>query len=313
MESLKICISKNITLLLDWNHTDDFLCHSRVKDKVLTMTYKALHDWVPVFLWPHPPLLTDPVIWPPDYSSNKDAPASRSLAPPFPVFVTPLPRYSLAFVPYIFSQSHRTTFLKQFKAHTPHSPDFNSPHSPDSLYQSYYLLRFIFSLPPIYFILYLFIYLAVPGLSCGMWDLVPSSSLTRGPLHRKHGILATGPPGKFHPAPPPPPYPLEFKFLEGREFSLFYTLLGSSGWNTTSLNMLRVSECIDWMRGWRKGRCPSSRFGDLRWQCSTPWAREHRTRSALGEETLTTLSFMCLWDSHVEKPSGKSTRPGFSG
>ena len=119
MESLKICISKNITLLLDWNHTDDFLYHSRVKDKVLTMTYKALHDWVPVFLWPHPPLLTDPVIWPPDYSSNKDAPASRSLAPPFPVFVTPLPRYSLAFVPYIFSQSHRTTFKKNLKPTLP--------------------------------------------------------------------------------------------------------------------------------------------------------------------------------------------------
>ena len=176
----------------------------------------------------------------------------------------PIPDIHLVLFLTSFLKVIGTTFFKKFKANTPHSPDFNSPHSPDFLYQSYYLLRFIFSLPPIYFILYLFIYLAVPGLSCGMWDLVPSSSLTRGPLHWKHGILATGPPGKFHPRPPSPPYPLEFKFLEGREFSLFYTLLGSSGWNTTSLNMLSVSECIDWMRCWRKGRCPSSRFGDLR-------------------------------------------------
>ena len=143
---------------------------------------------------PHLPLLTDPVIRPPDYSSNKDASASRSLAPPFPLFVMPLSQIFAWFCSsHLFSKSSDNIFFK-FKANTPHSPDFNSPHSPDFLYQSYSLLRFIlFSLPPIYFMLYLFIYLAMPGLSCGMWDLVPSSSLTRGPLHWKHVISAPGP------------------------------------------------------------------------------------------------------------------------
>ena len=153
--------------------------------------------------------------------------------------------------------------------------------------------------------------MGLPGLSCGMRE---SSSLQfpdQRPPTLEAWNLSHWTTREF--SLPPPPYPLEFKLLEGREFYLFYTLLGSSGWNTTSLNMLRVSECIDWMRGWRKGRCLSSRSADLRWQCSTPWAREHRTRSALGEQTLKMLSFMCLWDSHVEKPSRKPTRPGFSG
>lgn len=42
---------------------------------------------------------------------------------------------------------------------------------------------------------------------------------------------------------------LEFKLLAGREFYLFYALLHPRGWNTTSLYMFTVSECIDWMKG----------------------------------------------------------------
>ena len=50
-------------------------------------------------------------------------------------------------------------------------------------FSEYFLLLFL-----------IFIYLAVPGFSCGMWDL---SSLTRDQtLLWKHGILATGLPGK---------------------------------------------------------------------------------------------------------------------
>ena len=41
-----------------------------------------------------------------------------------------------------------------------------------------------------------FIYLAVPGLSCGTWDLVPDQGSNPDPLHWEHGVLATGPPGK---------------------------------------------------------------------------------------------------------------------
>ena len=44
--------------------------------------------------------------------------------------------------------------------------------------------------------IYLFIYLAVPGLCCGMWDLVPDQGSNLGPLPWEHGVLATGPPGK---------------------------------------------------------------------------------------------------------------------
>ena len=42
------------------------------------------------------------------------------------------------------------------------------------------------------------IYLAAPGLSCSMQYLVPQSGMAQpGPLHGAHGVLATGPPGKF--------------------------------------------------------------------------------------------------------------------
>ena len=60
---------------------------------------------------------------------------------------------------------------------------------------------------------YWFIYLAASGLNCfhvacgifscgmrtlssSMWDLVPWPGIEPGPLHWKHGVLATGPPGK---------------------------------------------------------------------------------------------------------------------
>ena len=46
------------------------------------------------------------------------------------------------------------------------------------------------------FIQYLFIYLAVLGLSCGMWNLVPWSRIEPGPRNWKCGVLATGLPGK---------------------------------------------------------------------------------------------------------------------
>ena len=45
----------------------------------------------------------------------------------------------------------------------------------------------------------IFIYLAVPGLTCSMWDQ------TQVHLHWEHGILATGPPGKS---------PLQYSCLE---------------------------------------------------------------------------------------------------
>ena len=42
----------------------------------------------------------------------------------------------------------------------------------------------------------LFIYLAAPGLSCGMWDLVPWPGIEPKPPDWERGILTTGPPGK---------------------------------------------------------------------------------------------------------------------
>ena len=42
----------------------------------------------------------------------------------------------------------------------------------------------------------IFISLAVPCLSCGMWDLVPLRDWAQGPLPWEHGVLATGTPGK---------------------------------------------------------------------------------------------------------------------
>ena len=41
----------------------------------------------------------------------------------------------------------------------------------------------------------LFVYLAGPGLSYSMWDLVPSPGIKLGPLHWEHGVLAPAPPG----------------------------------------------------------------------------------------------------------------------
>ena len=35
--------------------------------------------------------------------------------------------------------------------------------------------------------------MAAPGLSCGMWDLVPWPRIKLGPLHREHGVLTTRP------------------------------------------------------------------------------------------------------------------------
>ena len=40
------------------------------------------------------------------------------------------------------------------------------------------------------------IYLAVLGLSCGMWDIVPQQGIKPGPLHWEHRVLATGLSGK---------------------------------------------------------------------------------------------------------------------
>ena len=37
----------------------------------------------------------------------------------------------------------------------------------------------------------IFIYLAVPGFSCGMWDLVFQPGIKSMPLHWKHGVLST--------------------------------------------------------------------------------------------------------------------------
>ena len=36
----------------------------------------------------------------------------------------------------------------------------------------------------------LFVYLAVPGLSCSMWDLAPWPGIELQPLHWEHGVLA---------------------------------------------------------------------------------------------------------------------------
>ena len=44
---------------------------------------------------------------------------------------------------------------------------------------------------------YVFIYLAVLGLSCSMWICFPDQRSNPGRLHYEHKILATGPPGKY--------------------------------------------------------------------------------------------------------------------
>ena len=59
------------------------------------------------------------------------------------------------------------------------------------------LLLFFFFLVFQYLFIYLFTYLAVPGLSGGMWNLVPDQGSNPGPLHWEHGVLASVPPGKF--------------------------------------------------------------------------------------------------------------------
>ena len=43
------------------------------------------------------------------------------------------------------------------------------------------------------------IYLAAPGLSCGMRDLVPDQGSHLGPPRWEHGVLATGSPRKYLP------------------------------------------------------------------------------------------------------------------
>ena len=55
-------------------------------------------------------------------------------------------------------------------------------------------------------LLFCFVYLAEPNLSCGIWtlscsmqDLVPRPGSNRGPLHGEHGVLAPGLPGKSLP------------------------------------------------------------------------------------------------------------------
>ena len=44
--------------------------------------------------------------------------------------------------------------------------------------------------------MYVFIYLAVLDLSCGMEDLILDQGWNLGLLCWEHGVLATGPPGK---------------------------------------------------------------------------------------------------------------------
>ena len=45
--------------------------------------------------------------------------------------------------------------------------------------------------------LFFFLNLAVPGLSWGMWHLVPWPGMEPSPLHREHAVLATGPLGRL--------------------------------------------------------------------------------------------------------------------
>lgn len=44
---------------------------------------------------------------------------------------------------------------------------------------------------------YVFIYLAVLGLSCSIWIYFPDQRSNPGRLHYEHKILATGPPGTY--------------------------------------------------------------------------------------------------------------------
>ena len=72
------------------------------------------------------------------------------------------------------------------------------PSSPRGLKTPFHFHRFWFC-----FVLFflIFIYLAVPGLSCGVfscsiWNLVSRLGSNPGPLHWEHGVLATGPAGE---------------------------------------------------------------------------------------------------------------------
>ena len=44
----------------------------------------------------------------------------------------------------------------------------------------------------------IFVYLAAPGLSWGVWDLVPQQGSNSGPLHWEQIVFVTGPPGNPH-------------------------------------------------------------------------------------------------------------------
>ena len=66
-------------------------------------------------------------------------------------------------------------------------PPLSSPFSLSS--PLYYFLRFIY-----------FLYVAAPGLSCGIWDPVPSPGIEPSPPALGAESLATGPPGKSCPA-----------------------------------------------------------------------------------------------------------------
>ena len=45
------------------------------------------------------------------------------------------------------------------------------------------------------FLKFLVVSLAMPGPTCGVWDLVPQQESNPGPLEQKRGVLAIGPPG----------------------------------------------------------------------------------------------------------------------
>ena len=88
-------------------------------------------------------------------------------------------------------------------------------------YWSIFFLSFLFKK-------HLFIYLAGPFLSCGMWDLVPSP----GSPHWKCRVLATGPPGKS----------LYFSFL-----NIFWKA-GNGDWSSvredTGISFLGITLCL---------------------------------------------------------------------
>ena len=52
------------------------------------------------------------------------------------------------------------------------------------------------SIQVLYFLKLFFIYLAVLGPNCGLWDQFPDQGSNMGPLHWEHRVLDTGPTGK---------------------------------------------------------------------------------------------------------------------